>query len=45
MVSLHRVGVGLEIDIGSLRIRLAHPMYWGLLKAIKISRSRVLTHS
>ncbi len=45
MVRLERIAVGVAIHFGKVRIRLTRPMYWGLLKAIKISRSPTTTHT
>jgi len=42
-MSLRKVAVGITIDVGSVHIRLVHPIYWGLLKAIKISRVRAIS--
>jgi len=45
IVSIQKTAVGVSIEIGHICIAIAHPVYWGLLKAVKISKSKGLTHS
>lgn len=40
LVSFRKTAVGVSIEIGRVCIRLAHPCYWGLLKAVKVSKSK-----
>ncbi|MBI2320066.1 MAG: hypothetical protein HYU75_24465 [Betaproteobacteria bacterium] len=39
-VNFRKTAVGVSIEIGRICIRLAHPCYWGLLKAVKVSKSK-----